>query len=86
MSNFSQGHADARRLPAFKPKLKPKGPPRWSHQRELDGLRGQKVSIFLLSGDVFRNVTVLEADQFTIKIEGNVIFKHAIALFQRAVS
>ena len=65
---------------------KPKGPPRWSHQRELEGMKGQQIRIAPL-GDDDMEVTLLEADQFTLKVrddEGTTLtlFKHALAGYE----
>jgi len=68
---------------------KPKGPPRWSHQRELEALKGQQIEIAMLGGDDDdMEVTLLEADQFTLKVrddEGTVavFFKHALVGYRK---
>lgn len=48
--------------------VKPKQP-RWSHQFELDSLKGKGIAL-LLNG-VWETFTLLEADQYTVKVQRN---------------
>jgi hypothetical protein len=59
-----------------KPKIK-----RWSHQDELEALRGRKIMIF--DGERHVAYTLLEADQFALKVEAVdkqvvILWKHAL--------
>jgi sRNA-binding regulator protein Hfq len=63
-------------------------PKRWSHQDELDALKGKAIRIVYTNGDETKAV-LIEADQFALKvqIEGekpSVVFKHSIAEFGEA--
>jgi hypothetical protein len=71
-------------------------PAKWSHQAELDSLRGKQIKFQLVHMDDydFRTATLLEADQFSIKISVDWLirgqqstmtyFKHQIAAFAAA--
>lgn len=58
--------------------------PRWSHQHELNKMAAEKRTIELaVIGGAEDTVTLLEADQFTIKVRNDegreaTFFKHAI--------
>jgi sRNA-binding regulator protein Hfq len=57
--------------------------PRWSHQHELNKAAADKRMVWIDLGDVRLEVKLLEADQFTVKVENDdgttsTIFKHAI--------
>jgi phage terminase large subunit len=68
-------------------KFKPK---RWSHQNDLDALKGQNITVTLHTGHKLV-VRLLDSDQFTLKVqdlsagqhEQSVLtyFKHAIAAY-----
>ncbi len=83
------GNLDNRFLPGkprgHKPKVK-----RWSHQDELDALKGRMVAL-LFEDEGEAEVTLIEADQFAIKVsaiddDGQqstlIYFKHTIAGFR----
>lgn len=75
----------------FKPHAKPKKPPRWSHQNDLDALKGKNIKLWLSTlsnGGVVG--TLIEADQFTVKIRSltgtgqeTIYFKSSIMTINR---
>ena len=75
--------------PAKKPKkFKPK---RWSHQDELTALKGTKITVCftrLIGTSSYTQGVLLEADQFTLKIDRGpynspeIVFKHTIHSFR----
>ena len=55
---------------------------RWSHQDELDALKGKVVLVYPLDGGTYEG-TLVEADQFAIKVltpnHGvGIVWKHAL--------
>lgn len=58
----------------------PKG---WSHQRELEAMKGKHVTIFLAHLNIAVRGRLVDADQFTIAIANSlgateIVFKHAM--------
>lgn len=92
--SFDNRHDAARPRPPYKPPYKSPSRParpkvaRWSHQRELEGMKGHKIRIHLPDEGWVGGVLV-EADQFTIKMQFDpemtpvIYFKSAIDAFQR---
>jgi hypothetical protein len=74
------------------PAVRGRKPIRWSHQNELDTLRGRNVVLSVAGGSV--TGMLVEADQFAIKISGEFLhtgkqstmtyFKHSIESFRAA--
>jgi hypothetical protein len=64
---------------------KPFKPKRWSHQQDLEKLKGKKVDLVYPNGEWVRGV-LLEADQFTLRVDiGSenhqsvlTVFKHSL--------
>lgn len=59
--------------------------PKWSHQQELDALKGKHIGL-LFTDDERTNGKLLEADAFSLKLEHPeqttvIFFKHVIAGF-----
>lgn len=72
-----------RRAPIVQKKPKP-----WSHQRELEALKGKNIMVVLRSGETLTG-KLLEADQFTVKIDQGVggvfpavVFKSSVTFFR----
>lgn len=67
----------------------PKKPKRWSHQDDLDALKGQKLRVEFANGGSFEG-KLLDADQFTLKMNVSsqagvvVIFKSTLTYFAAA--
>ena len=92
MTGVTQGIANRR---VFK-LSKPHKPVKWSHQAELDSLKGRKIGLRLAHMDDTDCliVTLIEADQFAIKVQTDgfmlgkqsimTYFKHQIAAFAAA--
>ncbi len=79
-------HFNARPRPGVRPN-KPFKAPSWSHQRELSDLKGKKVHVLVNGAETRVHVTILEVDQFTLKVrheEGAtaILFKHSIAVIE----
>lgn len=61
-------------------------PKAWSHQDDLKALKGQRVALTLVNGNIFAGV-LLDADQFTIKLLADdtqsvvTYYKHILASF-----
>lgn len=57
--------------------------PTWSHQHELTRLKGKRIVVTYSIGSVFKEVfgVLEEADQFTVKVGGQVFFKSALLGF-----
>lgn len=61
-------------------------PKQWSHQDDLRALKGKRVALTLVNGNIFSGV-LLEADQFTIKLLADdtksvvTYYKHILASF-----
>ena len=90
MTHGQSGHASSG-LQGFKVERKadrkPFKPKPWSHQDELARLKGKVIFLRFNAGSTSSTISgrLLEADAFTIKIDGSslplVISKHAIVFF-----
>lgn len=74
-----------------RPKLHAPRPPKpkgWSHQQDLEALKGQMVILGDREGNLSDPVLLVEADQFALKVQEagkvHVIFKHCIGGFRAA--
>jgi sRNA-binding regulator protein Hfq len=70
--------------------FKSRKPVKWSHQNELDSLKGREIKLFVVGETPgnFTKGTLIEADQFSIKVKAQqstmTIFKHQIVAFAAA--
>ncbi len=53
---------------------KPFKPKPWSHQRDLEALKGKKITFLIASSVEWQTGVLVEADQFTLKIAVESIF------------
>ncbi|MER9496313.1 hypothetical protein NKI86_31625 [Mesorhizobium sp. M0320] len=60
-------------------------PARWSHQNDLDALKGKKVTIGILDSGPMTGVLV-EADQFTVKMAAKDESSKAVVIFKSALT
>lgn len=84
--SFTSGNRARHKLSLSKQKSRQK---RWSHQDELEALKGKRLRITTADGHFFFG-TLVEADQFTIKVDRTdglkpvVVFKSGLTSFQEA--
>lgn len=79
-----QRSREKQKMSDFRPRNKPAKPKRWSHQDDLEGLRGQRIEINLNDGTSY-NGTLLEADQFTLKIQADNVLS-AVTVFKSVMT
>jgi hypothetical protein len=79
-NNHSRGTIDLTKRPIVveragerKP-FKPKAPKKWSHQDQLESLKGKPIQFHIAGGEIGIMGVLLEADQFTIQVEVDSIF------------
>lgn len=79
---------EKKKLGGFNPNREKK-PRAWSHQDELQALRGKTI-IYCVLDEGIQSGTLLEADQFTIKVKKQgfkssiVVFKSSLTYFSEA--
>lgn len=79
----------ASKAPREKMKLTPPRPKRWSHQDDLESLKGKMVCLDLVSGGKITG-RLIEADQFALKVTisghlAQTFFKHNISHYSETV-
>ncbi|RWB95515.1 hypothetical protein [Mesorhizobium sp.] len=65
--------------------MPPKKPAAWSHQKDLDSLKGKKVKFGLLDSSPVTAV-LIEADQYTVKIAGDEQSSKPVTIFKSALT
>ncbi|RWI35444.1 hypothetical protein [Mesorhizobium sp.] len=65
--------------------MPPKKPAAWSHQKDLDSLKGKKVKFGLLDSEPVTAV-LIEADQYTVKIAGSDPSAKPVTMFKSALT